>query len=72
MDGDEHSKTVEYLTRVLNEEMALREQLDIIRILNPDMKFKSTDTQFVIGKSTWKLACFCVGLLILKSFFLLF
>jgi hypothetical protein len=50
MDGDEHSKTVEYLTRVLNEEMALREQLDIIRILNPDMKFKPTDTQFVIGK----------------------
>lgn len=48
MDEDEHSRTVEYLTRIINEEMALREQLDIIRILNPDMKYKPTDTQFII------------------------
>ena len=49
MDEEEHSKTVEYMTRIVNEEMALREQLDFIRILNPDMTYKSTDTQFVIG-----------------------
>ncbi len=29
--------------------MGLREQLEIIRILNPDTKLKPTDTQFVIG-----------------------
>lgn len=50
MDDDEHSKTVKALTKIINDEMGLREQLEIIRILNPDTKLKPTDTQFIIGK----------------------
>jgi hypothetical protein len=49
MDDEERSKTVECLTRIINGEMGLREQLEIIRILNPDAKLRPTDTQFVIG-----------------------
>lgn len=52
MDDDERSKTVECLTRIINDEMGLREQLEIIRILNSDTKLKPTDTQFVIGNSS--------------------
>lgn len=51
MSDDEQSKAVEYLTRIINDEMGLREQLEIIRILNPDTKLKPTDTQFIIGKN---------------------
>lgn len=50
MDDDEHSKTIKALTRIINDEMGLREQLEIIRILNPDIKLKPNDTQFIIGK----------------------
>ena len=50
MDDEERTKTVKGLTRIINDEMGLREQLEIIRILNPDTKLKPTDTQFVIGK----------------------
>ena len=49
MDQDERSRTIEFLTKIINEEMGLREQLEIIRALNPDAKLKRTDTQFVIG-----------------------
>ena len=49
MTSDEQSKAVEYLKRIINNEMVLREQLEIIRILNPDTKLKPTDTQFIIG-----------------------
>ena len=49
MTSDEQSKAVEYLKRIINDEMGLREQLEIIRILNPDTKLKPTDTQFIIG-----------------------
>jgi hypothetical protein len=56
MDEAERSKTVYYLTKIVNEEMGLREQLDIIRILDPNMTFKSTETQFIVGKNSgiWK------------------
>ena len=50
MDDEEHSRAIEYLTRTINEEMGLREQLEIIRILNPEKKPKPTDTQFIIGQ----------------------
>ena len=51
MDEEERSRTIEFLTKTINDEMGLREQLEIIRILNPDAKLKRTDTQFIIGKS---------------------
>ncbi len=50
MDDDERSRTIEFLTKIINDEMGLREQLEIIRILNPDAKLKRTDTQFIIGE----------------------
>lgn len=51
MSVEEQSDAVKTLIRIINDEMGLREQLEIIRILNPDVKFKQTDTQFKIGKS---------------------
>ena len=50
MDEDERSKALDCLTRIINDEMGLREQLEIIRILNPEAKLKRTDKQFIIGK----------------------
>ena len=49
MDDLERSKAVDCLTRIINDDMGLREQLEIIRILNPDAKLKPTDKQFVIS-----------------------
>lgn len=50
MEEEEKSKILKCLTGIINDEMGLREQLEIIRILNPDSKLKPTDTQYVIGK----------------------
>lgn len=50
MDEEERSRAIEYLTRTINDEMGLREQLEIIRILNPEKKPRMTDTQFIIGQ----------------------
>jgi hypothetical protein len=49
MEEEEKSKILKCLTGIINDEMGLREQLEIIRILNPDSKLKPTDTQYVIG-----------------------
>ncbi len=51
MNNDEQINIIDVLTRIINDEMGLREQLEIIRILNPDVKLLPTDTQFVIGKT---------------------
>lgn len=48
MDENDRLKAVDCLTRIINDEMGLREQLEIIRILNPDAKLKPTDKQFGI------------------------
>jgi len=50
MEENERSKAVDCLTKIINDEMGLREQLEIIRILNPDAKLRPTDKQFVIGR----------------------
>lgn len=55
MDDLERSKAVDCLTRIINDDMGLREQLEIIRILNPDAKLKPTDKQFAIGSSIYFL-----------------
>jgi molecular chaperone DnaK len=54
MDDLERSKAVDCLTRIINDDMGLREQLEIIRILNPDAKLKPTEVDEVIlvGGST--------------------
>jgi len=51
MEEEEKSKILKCLTGIINDEMGLREQLEIIRILNPDSKLKPTDTQYVIGNA---------------------
>ena len=51
MDEQERCRTVDSLTKIVNDEMGLREQLEIIRIINPDARLKRTDTQFVIGNT---------------------
>lgn len=60
MSVEEQSDAVKTLIRIINDEMGLREQLEIIRILNPDVKFKPTDTQFKIGK-TFRINTFCLS-----------
>ncbi len=54
MEENERSKAVDCLTKIINDEMGLREQLEIIRILNPDAKLRPTDKQFVIGRLSLK------------------
>jgi hypothetical protein len=51
MNNEEQMTIVETLTRIVNDEMGLREQLEIIRILNTDAKLLPTDRQFIIGTS---------------------
>lgn len=48
MSSEEHISAVECLTRIINDEMGLREQLEIIRIISPDKKLLPSDTQFVM------------------------
>ena len=49
MLADEQVEAVEYITRVVSTMLGLREQLDIIRIINPDARVLPSDTEFVIG-----------------------
>ena len=49
MSSDDQVDTVEYLTRVVSMSMGLQEQLEIIRIINPNARVLPTDTEFVIG-----------------------
>ena len=49
MNENERSKILQNLTRTINDEMGLEEQLEIIRILNPNPKLNSADTQYIIG-----------------------
>jgi hypothetical protein len=50
MNNEEQVNIVENLTRIINDDMGLREQLEVIRILNTDAKLLPTDRQFIIGK----------------------
>ena len=50
MTTDEQRETIEDLTQIVSSTMGLREQLDVIRILNPDAVVSPTDTEFEIGK----------------------
>jgi hypothetical protein len=50
MNDDERCMITNYLTKTINNEMGRREQLEIIRILNPDAKLCLGDTQYVFGK----------------------
>ena len=49
MTSSQQRETIEHLTQVVSSSMGLREQLDVIRIVNPQAVVSSTDTEFEIG-----------------------
>ena len=49
MTLSQQRETIEHLTQVVSSSMGLREQLDVIRIVNPLAVVSSTDTEFEIG-----------------------
>ena len=50
MTCEDQVQAVEILTRVASVTMGLREQMDIIRIINPEATVLPTDTEFEIGR----------------------
>ena len=52
MTNTEQMTTIQELSDVISHQMGLREQLEVIRIMNPRANVLHTDTEFVIGKSS--------------------
>ena len=50
MSNTQQVSVIEDLTKIISNEMGLREQMEVIRIINPEASISSTDTEFVIGK----------------------
>ncbi|XP_038630137.1 protein FAM199X [Scyliorhinus canicula] len=48
MSNDEQVEYIEYLSRKVSTEMGLREQLDIIKIIDPNAQISPTDSEFII------------------------
>uniref|UniRef100_A0A671K5P5 Protein FAM199X-like n=1 Tax=Sinocyclocheilus anshuiensis TaxID=1608454 RepID=A0A671K5P5_9TELE len=48
MTNDEQVEYIEYLSRKVSTEMGLREQLDIIKIIDPSAQILPTDSEFII------------------------
>ncbi|XP_051514540.1 protein FAM199X isoform X1 [Myxocyprinus asiaticus] len=48
MTNDEQVEYIEYLSRKVSTEMGLREQLDIIKIIDPSAQILPTDCEFII------------------------
>ncbi|XP_077141317.1 protein FAM199X [Ranitomeya variabilis] len=48
MTNDEQVEYIEYLSRKVSTEMGLREQLDIIKIIDPSAQISPTDSEFII------------------------
>ncbi|KAM6426820.1 protein FAM199X isoform 2-T2 [Liasis olivaceus] len=48
MTNDEQVEYIEYLSRKVSMEMGLREQLDIIKIIDPTAQISPTDNEFII------------------------
>ncbi|MGH0169376.1 UNVERIFIED_CONTAM: hypothetical protein FKN15_056774 [Acipenser sinensis] len=46
--SDEQVEYIEYLSRKVSTEMGLREQLDIIKIIDPSAQISPTDSEFII------------------------
>lgn len=53
MTSDDQVAAVEILTRVASVTMGLREQMDVIRIINPEATVLPTDTEFEIGMNQY-------------------
>ena len=52
MTNTEQMTTIQELSDVISHKMGLREQLEVIRIMNPEASVLHTDTEFVISKSS--------------------
>lgn len=50
MSETDRVSLVEDLSSVISGELGLREQLEVIRIINPTAQISSTDKEFIIGK----------------------
>ena len=50
MTRDERLETVEELSTTVTNDLGLREQLEVIRIINPLADLPTTDSEFYIGK----------------------
>ena len=46
----EKTETLEHLMETVSEKLGLREQLEIIKIINPNARLLPTDTEFFIGE----------------------
>lgn len=57
MTSDDQVAAVEILTRVASVTMGLREQMDVIRIINPEATVLPTDTEFEIGMNQYQCCC---------------
>ena len=54
MSSDDRAEAVECLTRAASLTMGLQEQMEIIRIINPEATVLPTDTEFEIGIHCWR------------------
>ena len=50
MTNAEQVTTIQELSNVISHKMGLREQLEVIRIMNPQANVMHSDTEFIIGK----------------------
>jgi hypothetical protein len=50
MTKSERSKTIDELSLLISTELSLREQMDIVKIINPTATLSKQTTEFVIGK----------------------
>ncbi len=50
LSSSEQVTVIEEMSQVISSEMGLREQLEVIRIINPTAKVSPTDREFVIGE----------------------
>ncbi|KAL5007655.1 hypothetical protein ScPMuIL_016461 [Solemya velum] len=46
---NEQLAVIEHLSRLISSQLGLREQLEVIRLINPTAKVSPTDTEFVIN-----------------------
>lgn len=47
---EEKLSVIEHLSRLISTQLGLREQLEVIRLINPTANVSPTDTEFVISK----------------------
>jgi hypothetical protein len=51
MSKSQKAKTVDELSLTISNELGLREQMEIIKVINPSATFNKQTAEFVIGKN---------------------